>query len=86
MRVLQSGSVLDIINIERRGISAAAIGVEKLVLTTGMGMARAQGFPNLRVAMLTHSMGIMVGHHDPDAVDKWAQQAAGHVESILLGT
>ncbi len=76
--------MLDTINMERKGVPAAAIGVEKLAMTTGIGMARAQGFPHLRIAMLAHTMGIMVGHHDSTFIDMQAKQLTEQVERILL--
>ena len=49
--------MLDAISLERRGIPAAAIGVKKLVETTGRGMCRAQGIPDYPMAVIDHATG-----------------------------
>lgn len=80
-----SGSVLDSIFIERRGKPAAAVGVTKLAMTTGKGMARSQGFPDFPIAMIDHPKGALEGLHEAKEVDKLAKQAVIQVENILLG-
>jgi hypothetical protein len=47
--------VLDTINLERRGMPAAVVGLDKLVNTTGKAMARAQGYPALNFAVFPYS-------------------------------
>ena len=54
-------------------------------MTTGRGMARAQGFPDLAIAAIEHISGSLEGVHDPKEIDRMAQQAAGQVETILTG-
>ncbi len=77
--------MLDALTMERAGIPAAAIGVEKLVMTTGRGMARAQGIPDYPIAVVSHDMGAMADMHDDGEVQKMAAAAAPQVEAILLG-
>ncbi len=77
--------MLDAVTIERRGLPTATVGVDKLVMTTGRGMARAQGFPDLAIAAIEHISGSLEGVHDPKEIDRMAQQAAGQVEKILTG-
>jgi len=80
-----SGSVLDAITMERRGIPSAPIGTEKLANTTGRGMARIQGVPDFPIVTLAHEGGNMTGMRDLEEIDKMARQAAPQVERILLG-
>jgi|TARA_B100000315_G_scaffold194160_1_gene184775 hypothetical protein len=77
--------VLDALTMEKAGIPAAAIGVEKLVMTTGRGMARAQGIPDYPIAVVSHDMGAMADMHGDDEVMTMAAAAAHQVEAILLG-
>lgn len=78
--------MLDTIAMERRGIPAAIIGAEKLVTTTGRGMARAQGFPDLDMAVLVQPQGIMTsGSDDAAQIADLVSQAVPQVERILLG-
>ncbi len=70
---------------EKAGIPAAAIGVEKLVMTTGRGMARAQGIPDYPIAVVSHSMGAMADMQGDEDVQNMAAAAAPQVEAILLG-
>ena len=77
--------MLDAITVLRRSIPAAVVGVEKLVKTTGRGMASAQGFPDLPMAILDHSVGVLEGVHDDEKIGQLAHQAALQVENILLG-
>jgi hypothetical protein len=81
-----SGSVLDAITMERRGIPSAPIGTEMLVMTTGRGMAKIQGIPDFPIVSLVRSGGNMTGWRDQEEIEKMAQQAASQVERILLGT
>ncbi len=61
------------------------VGVEKFVMTTGRAMARAHGYPNLRVAAVSHEIGVLAGYHDPEGLNRLAQQAAPQLADILLG-
>jgi hypothetical protein len=69
---------------ERRGIPAAVVGVEKLLMTTGRGMARAQGYPDLPVATFKHEAGIMTAATGEDAMHAAMVDAAAQVEDIVL--
>jgi hypothetical protein len=80
-----SGSVLDAITMERRGIPSAPIGTEMLVVTTGRGMAKIQGVPDFPIVSLVLSGGNMTGWRNREELEKMAQQAAPQVERILLG-
>ena len=78
--------MLDAITLERRGIPAAPIGVEKLVMTTGRGMARIQGFPDFPIAVIENPTGTFTGaERDARRFQAIAESAASQVESILLG-
>lgn len=80
-----SGSVLDAITMERRGIPAAAIGTEMLAATTGRGMARIQGVPDFPIVSLVVTGGNMTGLRDQVEIEKLARQVAPQVERVLLG-
>ncbi len=69
---------------ERRGLPAAPIGVEKLVMTTGRGMARAQGLGDLGIAALVHDSGIITSVEDEHELAELILSAASQVENILL--
>jgi hypothetical protein len=75
--------VLDAITLERRGIPAAAIGVKKLVDTTGRGMCRAQGMPDYPIAVIDHPTGSLASLKDRATVSKYAAEVADQVERIL---
>ena len=68
---------------EKAGIPAVSIGVEKLVKTTGRGMARAQGIPDYPIAVISHSMGPLADLKDEDDVRVLALAAAPQVTAIL---
>ena len=70
---------------EKVGIPAACIGIEKLVKTTGRGMARAQGIPDYPIAVISHSMGSLSDLKSDDEVKALATAAAAQVEAILIG-
>ncbi len=70
---------------EKAGIPAASIGVEKLVKTTGRGMARAQGIPDYPIAVISHSMGPLSDLKDDHDIQVLALAAAPQVEAILIG-
>ena len=80
-----SGSVLDAITFERRGIPAAVIGVKKLAMTTGRGMAKIQGVPDFPIAIIDHPAGIIDQVREPEQIKALAEQAVPQVEDILLG-
>jgi hypothetical protein len=75
--------VLDAISLERRGIPAAAVGVKKLVETTGRGMCRAQGMPDYPIAVIDHATGSLASLNDPSAISRFAAEIAEQVERIL---
>ena len=70
---------------EKAGIPAVSIGVEKLVKTTGRGMARAQGIPDYPIAVISHPMGPLADLKDDHDVQVLAMAAAPQVEAILIG-
>ncbi len=75
--------MLDAITMERRGLPAAAVGAEKLVMTTGRGMARIQGVPDFPIAII-HGRGRLESVSDPAEIQAVAEEVASQVESILL--
>jgi predicted dienelactone hydrolase len=77
--------VLDALLMEKAGIPAACIGIEKLVKTTGKGMARAQGIPDYPIAVISHPMGSLADLKSDDEVKALAAAAASQVEAILIG-
>ena len=74
--------MLDAITIEKRGIPAVVIGTDKLVNTTGRGMARAHGAPDFPFAVVEHPIENTKGMGE--LLEK-ARVAVGQVEAILLG-
>ena len=77
--------MLDAISLERRGVPAAAIGVKKLVETTGRGMCRAQGVPDYPMAVIDHPTGSLASLNDSAAISRFAVEIAEQVERILIG-
>ncbi|MFQ6029406.1 MAG: hypothetical protein ACE5Q6_18165 [Dehalococcoidia bacterium] len=77
--------MLDALLMEKAGIPAASIGVEKLVNTTGRGMARAQGIPEYPIAVIAHSMGALANLKSDEDVVELASSATDQVLSILTG-
>jgi hypothetical protein len=75
--------VLDAVNLERRGIPAAVVGLDKLVHTTGKGMAQAQGYPAMRFAVIPYSVTDWGGAATNEELLAKAQVAAHQVERIL---
>lgn len=73
--------MLDAINIERLGTAAVVIAVKKLAMTTGRGMAKAQGVPDFPIAILDHSFGAVTGEAN---LDPYVPGVADQVEQILL--
>ncbi len=70
---------------EKAGVPAASIGIEKLVNTTGRGMARAQGIPDYPIAVISHAMGPLADLTCDEEVRELAASAAAQVEAILIG-
>jgi hypothetical protein len=79
-----SGSVLDTVNLERRGIPTVAVGLDRLAMTTGMGMARALGYPSLQIAMLPFSIQDWGAAGNDDDREAQAHLAVEQIERILL--
>ena len=77
--------MLDALTMEKAGIPAAAIGVDKLVQTTGRGMARAQGIPDYPIAVISHPMGTLADLRNNQQANELAAAAASQVEAILIG-
>ncbi|RMF94181.1 MAG: hypothetical protein D6736_00550 [Nitrospinota bacterium] len=75
--------MLDAVNLERRGIPAAVVGLDKLVQTTGRGMARAQGYPGMRFAVIPYATSDWGGAAQEEELRAKAQAAAPQVERIL---
>ncbi len=75
--------MLDAITLERRGIPAAAVGVDKLVETTGRGMCRAQGIPDYPIASISHPTGSLASVKDAETLTRYAAQIADQVQRIL---
>lgn len=74
----------DAITLERRGLPAAAVGIAKLVTTTGRAMARAQGAPDYPIAVVPHELGVVEDLRSDEEVDMLAKTVVDQVESILL--
>lgn len=74
----------DAITLERRGLPAAAVGIEKLVNTTGRAMARAQGAPEYPIAVVRHELGAVEDLRDDAEVTALARTLVDQVEAILL--
>jgi hypothetical protein len=77
-----SGSVLDAIMMERRGIAAAPVGTERLAQTTGRGMARLQGLPDFPIAII-HGRGRLESLTDPGEQDSVMWEFLAQVVAIL---
>ena len=77
--------MLDTINLERKGIPAAVVGLDKLVNTTGKGMARAQGYPSLNFAVIPHFQSEWGSAATEEELKARAAAVAPQVESILTG-
>jgi hypothetical protein len=76
--------VLDTITVERRGVPAAMLGAEKLVLSTGRGMARLQGAPDLPMAMIRGAGQLDGTDLDRQRIVAYGAELAPQVEDILL--
>ena len=65
---------------------AAAIGVKKLVETTGRGMCRAQGVPDYPIAVIDHPTGSLASLNDTAAISRFAAEIVEQVERILTAS
>ena len=79
-----SASVADAVILERRGIPAALVGVDKLVNTTGRAMATVQGAPDYPFAVISSELSSMDSITSDEEVDIMAKSVADQVETILL--
>lgn len=77
--------MLDTINLERKGIPAAVVGLDKLLNTTGRGMAMAQGYKSLQFAVFPYSPDEWSGAASEDELKARAAAVAPQVERILKG-
>ena len=77
--------MLDAINLERKGIPAAVVGQDKLINTTGKGMARAQGYPTMSFAVIPYSATDWGGAATDAELKEKADTAAPQVARILTG-
>jgi hypothetical protein len=77
--------VLDAVNLEKLGVPSAVVGLDKLVNTTGKGMANALGYPSLRMATIPYSADEWGGSADEADHAHKAEIAAPQVETILSG-
>lgn len=53
-------------------------------MTTGRGMARAQGLPDLGIASFEHGAGMLTARTSADTMAETASLVASKVEDILL--
>jgi len=77
--------VLDTISLERKGIPAAVLGLDRLVNTTGKAMARTQGYPTLNCAVFPYSVSEWAGAATEEEVRARVALLVPQVERILLG-
>ena len=77
--------MLDTINLERRGIPATVLGMDRLLNTTGKGMARAQGYPSLNFAVYPFSHEALSSGGTDEELKARASVLAPQVERILTG-
>lgn len=77
--------MLDAVNLEKLGIPAVVVGLDKLVDTTGRGMANALGYPSLRMATIPYSAHDWGGSANEEEHTRKAEIAASQVERILTG-
>ena len=78
--------MLDTINLERKGIPAAVVGLDKLLATTGKGMAKAQGYASLQFAAFPYSAEEWAGAASDEDLKARAESIASQVERILRGS
>jgi hypothetical protein len=77
--------VLDTITLERRGMPAAVVGLDKLVNTTGKAMARLQGYPSLNFAVFPYAASEWGSAATEEELKARAASVAPQVERILTG-
>lgn len=77
--------MVDAITLERRGIPAALVAIDRLVDTTGRAMARTQGVPDYPFAIIPSEFAAMDTVTSDEEIDNLAKSVAGQVEAILLG-
>ena len=77
--------MLDTINLERKGMPAAVVGLDKLVNTTGKAMARAQSYPSLNFAVFPYSASEWGSAATEEELKTRAASVAPQVKRILTG-
>lgn len=77
--------MLDAVTMEKAGVPAVVVAVEKLANTTGKGMARAQGFTDLPIVPVDYSFGSLESCFQPEEHERLAEQALPGVEKGLTG-
>lgn len=77
--------MLDTINLERKEMPAAVVGLDKLVNTTGKAMAKLQGYPSLNFAVFPYSASEWGSAATEDELTARAAAVAPQVERILTG-
>lgn len=75
--------MLDTVRLEHAGVPTALIAVGKLARTTGRGMARVQGVPDLAITTIEHEAGMITSVGDEELV-AMVQAAARQVRNVLL--
>lgn len=76
--------MLDTISLEKKGLPAAVIGLDKLVNTTGKAMARTQGYATLGFAVFPYSPVDWGGSATDEEVEKWVAALVPQIEGILI--
>ena len=77
--------MLDTINLERKGIPAAVVGLDNLLNTVGKGMARAHGYGSLQFAVFPYGHSEWGGAATEEGLRAKLTVAAPQVERILTG-
>ena len=77
--------MLDAINLERRGIPATVLGGDKLLNTTGKGMAKAQGYASMQFASYPYTLADRGAAATPEELRTISEQLAPQIERILKG-
>ena len=77
--------MLDTINLERKEMPAAVVGLDKLVNTTGKAMAKLQGYPSLNFAVFPYSASEWGSAATEDELTARAAAVAPQVDRILTG-
>ena len=84
-----SASVVDAITLERRWVPAVAIGVDKLVNTTGRAMAEVQGAPDYPIVSIPSELSARdLSSSDSvtsdEEIEAMAKSTAAQVEALLV--